>query len=128
MLLPVTALYGTVLTAMVCGLSIRAAMGRLRRVAEDELHRRVRAHGNLSENVPYFVLGLGLLELGGASVLGLHLCGAAFVAARLSHAVAISKNYGPSLGRQVGIVATWTLLGIVWNWAALLHWGVLPTA
>ena len=125
-MLPVTALYGALLTAMVCALAIRTATRRQGRLQEEELHRRSRAHSNLAENAPLFVLGMALVELGGGSLWGLHLCGAAFVLARLSHAVALSQSYGPSQGRKLGIIATWLLLAAVWTWAALASWGLAP--
>src|SRR3954469_13310911 len=48
-----------------------------------------RAHGNLAENAPITLILIGLLEIGGADRQTLTIVAAAFVAARLLHAIGL---------------------------------------
>ena len=83
-----------------------------------------RAHGNLAENAPIALILIALLEYGGADRQILTYAAAAFVAARLLHAMGLylpSKG-PPPLPRALGVVATLVIqLGLAgWLLARLL--------
>jgi uncharacterized membrane protein YecN with MAPEG domain len=67
-----------------------------------------RAHGNLTENAPIVLILLGLLEMGGADRQILTWVAAAFVVARVSHAIGlyIPVKGTPPLPRAIGVVTT----------------------
>jgi uncharacterized membrane protein YecN with MAPEG domain len=67
-----------------------------------------RAHGNLAENAPITLILIGLLEFGGANRQALTIAAAAFVAARLLHAIGLYMQIGgpPPAPRAIGVVAT----------------------
>ena len=66
------------------------------------LERKIRAHGNFTENVPTFLIGLLLLELMIGSSLWVLILGAVVVVARLAHAIALMANSGGTAGRLIG--------------------------
>lgn len=67
-----------------------------------------RAHGNLAENAPITLILIGLLELSGADKQILTWVAAAFVLARISHAIGlyIPSKGPPPLPRAIGVVST----------------------
>ena len=76
----------------------------------EALERKIRAHGNFTENVPTFLVGLLLLELIIGSGLWVAILGAVVVIARLAHAVALIANSGVTAGRLIGTFGTVTPL------------------
>ncbi len=68
--------------------------------------RKIRAHGNFTEKVPTFLIGLLLLELMIGSGLWVLILGAVVVVARLSHAIALMANSGVTAGRLIGTLGT----------------------
>jgi len=67
------------------------------------LHRAIRAHGNLIEYAPIFLIVLALLEMTGAGNGMLHLLGVLFVVGRLSHAYSFTLPVDrPTVPRAVG--------------------------
>ena len=106
----VTAIYGALLTLMVVALGFRVSQGRLARLADEDLRRRIRVHANLVENAPLFVVMLGVAEQSAGDARVLHGLGAAFLMARLSHAVGLSRFGGRSIPRFLGIVTNWTMM------------------
>ena len=96
----------------------------------DPLLRRIRMHGNLTENAPLFLILLLLAETSGQWAGSVPIFAGAFVLVRLSHAIGLSMSAGPSLFRFVGVVGT---LACVLGLCALLaislshdtHW--IPT-
>lgn len=72
-----------------------------------ELARAVRALGNAAEYIPAVVAALAVLVLAGAPQQVVHLAGGLLFLGRASHAVGMSITAGPSIGRFVGMLATW---------------------
>jgi len=87
------------------------------------LARKIRVHGNFIENVPFALLLLALLELGGLAHVWLWLFGAALLLGRVLHAVGFSRSGGESFGRFYGTALTWSALlamalAGLWLWLA----------
>lgn len=91
---------------------------------DEVLLYRIRAHANLIENAPLFLILLTTLEITGGSrlaVLGLAIM---FVVARIAHAIALSKPKGPQPARAVGALGT--MLGLL-GAAGTLVWHLSTT-
>ncbi|MEO8509206.1 MAG: MAPEG family protein [Betaproteobacteria bacterium] len=112
MTVPITALY-----AGLCGvllLSLAARVIRLRwklRIGigdggERPLHKAMRVHGNAAEYLPIALLLLLVAELDHSSPMLLHVCGATFVAARVLHAIGLSRSSGATWPRMAGTTLT----------------------
>lgn len=87
----------------------RAARVALGTGGDAELERLVRAHGNFVETTPLLLIALALMALSGFSAMVVHVFGAAFLASRASHAYGLSTKAGPSPGRMVGMIGTFTV-------------------
>jgi uncharacterized membrane protein YecN with MAPEG domain len=88
-----------------------------------QLERAIRVHANAVEwGLPVLLLLL-IAEENRASPLLLHVCGIAFILARLMHAAGLSRSSGQSVGRFAGIGLTWLVLTVlaVWNVVAFLR-------
>lgn len=91
---------------------------------DPELLRRIRVHANFIENVPFALVLLALLELGGLAKVAVAALGLVLLVARLAHAVGLGASAGYSKGRFWGTLLTWivvlvgSLLAIV---SAALH-------
>ena len=66
---------------------------------------RIRTHGNASEYIPAFLVGLFMSASLGLPVWGVHALGATFTLGRLLHAVGLSATVMPA--RALGMVLTW---------------------
>lgn len=77
----------------------------------EDLARAIRVHGNASEYTPPMLIGLLALAFLESPVWALHGLGIAFTLGRLLHAIGMSG--GPLIARQLGMVLTWTAMGIV---------------
>jgi uncharacterized protein len=73
------------------------------------LARRVRAHGNFAENVPIFLVLLGVIELATGGNLWLWGAALLFILARIAHAFGMDRP-GANALRVVGISLSWTVL------------------
>ena len=71
---------------------------------DDILLRRIRAHGNFTENAPLALIGLFALAFMNAAPLILHVLGAGFFIGRVAHAMGMAKVFGQ--GRLVGTLLT----------------------
>jgi len=76
------------------------------------LHTAIRVHGNAAEQAPPTFAFLILLPLLGAAPWAVHLFGLATLVARVLHAAGLMQSPGRTLGRQLGMVTTWTAFGI----------------
>lgn len=74
------------------------------------LERRIRAHGNFAEYVPFALLLLGFAEAQRNSMYLLHLLCLLLLVGRICHAYAISGENAPRVFRGVGMVLTGTVL------------------
>jgi uncharacterized protein len=68
--------------------------------------RAIRRHGNFAENAALFVAGFALLEMTGGSRGTLEILCAAFVLARISHAIGLSMENTLNRFRFAGIGVT----------------------
>ena len=74
------------------------------------LQRRIRAHGNFSEYVPFILLLIGILELGHFPATFLHVLGIALLVARVLHGYALSFTESFTFGRFWGTALTFLLV------------------
>jgi uncharacterized membrane protein YecN with MAPEG domain len=77
---------------------------------QSELETAIRAHGNFSEYVPFFLLLLLVAEINGAPKWLLILCALMMIAGRLIHAVAIPAGDLPK--RVIGMQLTFAAMVI----------------
>jgi uncharacterized membrane protein YecN with MAPEG domain len=83
----------------------------------DGLIRRIRIHANLAENLPIFLILLGLVEMSGEWRPWVPIFAVAFIVVRLSHALGLRISGGLTAFRFVGALGTLvSILGL----AALL--------
>jgi uncharacterized membrane protein YecN with MAPEG domain len=74
------------------------------------LLRRVRAHGNFAEYVPFILLMIGILEFNHLPTYLLHILGLTLLIARLLHGYALSFTESFAFGRFWGTALTFALL------------------
>lgn len=115
---PITSLYAGLLGLILVALTLRVVNGRrLHEVSlgdggHADLLVAQRAHGNFVEFVPFIVVLLACLELGGHSHTLIHVLGAALVAARVAHPLGLSPTFGIRPARAVGFLVTLLVLVI----------------
>jgi uncharacterized membrane protein YecN with MAPEG domain len=121
----ITPLYAGLLAILFVALSVRVVQQRGHGVSlghgEDQaLLRRIRGHGNFAEYVPFILLMMALLEVGGATPLWLlHALGITLVVARVLHGIALSYTEKWKFGRFYGTLLTFILvlvLGLLCLW------------
>lgn len=74
------------------------------------LLRRIRAHGNFAEYVPFILLMIGILEINHLPTIGVHALGITLLVARLLHGYALSFTESFKFGRLWGTALTFVLL------------------
>ena len=72
----------------------------------DAVEKSVRAHGNLTENAPIFLIGLALVELIAGDNLWVLVLGCAFLFGRVMHAIGLNLSSGVTIWRLIGTLAT----------------------
>ncbi len=124
MLLPITALYAGVHGLTLIALAIHVVRHRARTKVlysdggDERLARAIRVHGNFCEHVPFALILIGILELGGVPGWALHALGAVLFAARLMHAHAlICQSFAT---RLVSVTATWVVIAVAAVWSILI--------
>jgi uncharacterized membrane protein YecN with MAPEG domain len=115
--LPVTALYAGSLALWFLVLSYRVVGRRRAGISlgdgdDPGMLRVVRGHANFAEYVPLALIMLAILELGGTSLLVLHLLGLALLAGRLLHGYALSFTQQFGFGRFWGTLLTYAVLTV----------------
>ena len=122
--MPITALYAGLLSLVFLGLTLQVARARGRSKVslgtggDRMLERAVRAHANFSEFVPLALVLLALAEGLGLAGWVLHPLGLLLLAARIAHAVGISRE--PDIAALRGLGAGLTLLVVLVAGLALL--------
>jgi len=83
-----------------------------------ELLQITRAHGNLIENVFFFLILSALLEMvGEIPVLATYIIGDLFLLSRISHAYGITRPGAESIFRMLGATGTFLILATQSIWA-----------
>lgn len=128
----VTPLYAGLLALFFVLLSLRVISRRrganinLGDGGDADMQRRVRGHANFAEYVPFALLLIALLEIGGVTPIWLlHLLGLTLVVARVLHGIALSYTQHFMLGRVLGTVLTFAVLIVagllcLWRGVAIL--------
>jgi uncharacterized protein len=121
----ITGLYAALSTLLILILSARVILYRrshkigLGDGGDVEMHRRMRAHGNAIEYLPFGLILLLVLEINQTAPLWLHVFGCVLLIARFAHAWGVSRHSGISPGRLLGVVLTFAVLAVM---AGLLLW------
>ena len=89
------------------------------------LLRRIRAHGNFAENVPLFLILLGLLEFATGGNLWLWGASILFILARLLHVFGMDRP-GANWMRVTGVTISWAALLALGLYAILLAYQSPP--
>jgi uncharacterized membrane protein YecN with MAPEG domain len=119
---PITGLYAGLLVLLVVVLGARVTLlrGKLRVGSghgnDPLLARAIRVHGNALEWVLPMLVVLLVAELDGANRIFLHVCGVSFLAARIVHAVGLSRTSKESRGRFWGMAGTWLVIIVLALW------------
>lgn len=90
--------------------------------ANDRMQRALRVQGNAVEDVPVTLIGIVGLGLLDAPVWLVHGLGAAFLLARILHAVGLGGSSGGSPGRMIGTLLSVMVMlatGLACLWFAL---------
>ena len=99
---PITTLYAALLALLLIALAGLVVRGRIRHHidlgtgAQGEIEPQVRAHANLAEYAPVFLV--------------LQHAGASFLLGRVMHGAGLSQARGASFGRYWGTVLTWLVI------------------
>jgi len=126
--MPITLFYAGLLGLWFLVLSVRVILGRrsgkvnLGDGGNESLLRRIRAHGNFAEYVPFILILMGALESTGVQGWLLHVVGAPLLLGRLLHGYAFSFTAQFMLGRVAGTVLTLAALSVA---VALCLWRAL---
>ena len=116
---PVTALYAGLSALMLLVLATLISRQRqkfkvgLGDGGQPALIRAVRVHGNAVEWMLPMLLLLLIAELNHANHLFLHACGIVFLAARVAHAVGLTRSSGETAGRFAGTAVSWLVIGVL---------------
>jgi uncharacterized membrane protein YecN with MAPEG domain len=121
----ITGLYAALSTLLILILAARViAYRRSHKIGlgdgdDAELRKRIRAHGNAIEYLPFGLVLLLVLELNQTAPLWLHVFGCVLLVGRFAHAWGVSTHSGISPGRMIGVILTFVVLAAM---AALLLW------
>lgn len=115
-MLPVTALYASLLGLLIIVLAFRVI--RLRRSENvgfgdsdiKPLRKAIRVHVNALENIPIALILLYFTELALGMPWVIHLMGSALLLGRLIHAHGLGSSLGYSKGRFYGTLITWLII------------------
>ncbi len=87
---------------------------------DDKVTGAVRAHGNLAEWAPLFLVGLVGASLIGIPAYAIHAVGGAFTVGRLLHAWGMLSTTGVSFGRFTGTLLT-LISGLLLGLGLVVH-------
>lgn len=111
-MLVVTSFYSVILAFFFSFLSLRTIVARRKAGISLGVHespdllRKSRVHANFAEYVPFTLLLMGLSEIGGASVLILHLSGMMLLIGRVLHWYGVDREKQKSIPRIVAMQFT----------------------
>jgi hypothetical protein len=116
MILPITALYGSLCGLLIIVLAVQVV--RLRRKYkvgigtgnEHDLKRSIRVHANAIEYIPIALLLLALFEANHGNQYLSHSMGFLLVLGRVLHAQGLGSSPGTSFGRFWGTLFTWLVI------------------
>ena len=117
MMMSVTPLYAGILTLVFLALSVAVIRQRfavrtsLGDAGDKALIKRMRVQANFAEYVPLALVLMLCAELAGAPAAALHVMGLTLLAGRICHAIGMSLTPQIFILRQLGILATFTMLG-----------------
>jgi len=111
----VTLLYTSLLTILFVFMALRIGSQRFNTkiffgAPDDEWAQKVRAHGNLAEHLPPFLILLALFEMNNTPVAMLHLFGLLFLVCRLFHAFGLYSSAVFSYPRAIGATGSWIIM------------------
>lgn len=119
-----TSIYAAFLGLMLVGLSVHVIKGRrkfsvgLGDSGNIEMTRRIRAHANLAEYAPIFLILLGYSEHNGLPLWAVHLFGVIFLAGRIMHAYSVLKaeQYDE---HKLTTLPAWRIRGMICTFSAI---------
>ena len=118
-----TALYTSLLGMLWLGLTMYVILGRWKYEVslgdgdEKDLHRRIRAHANFMETVPFAVILLWFGEMYVLTPHIVHSMGIAVVIGRVLHAYGmLFQKRSTNRFRQTGMALTMTMMGVLSVW------------
>ena len=129
----ITAFYAAILALIFLALTYHVILGRFgKRIAfgaggDDNMLKRVRAHGNFAEFVPFALLLLMFAEMQNAPIWSIHAGGILLVAGRLFHAWGIMHPRIPNAQRVLGVMLTHIVIlgAALWClWIALVRFTI----
>ncbi len=129
MTLPITALTAAICAIMLLATAIATVLSRLRTqtafgdAGDPRLISASRAHGNLAEHAPLFVILVGLLEMANASHWPLTALAVLFLGVRAAHIIGLHQVHQPGKPpalRAVGVIGTWIAYAGAIGWTLVL--------
>lgn len=113
----ITPLYAGMLALFFLMLSWRVIQFRQHGISlgdggDPRMLRRIRAHANFAEYVPFILLMMGFLEMGHMSIYVLHALGICLLVSRILHGYALGFTDRFRFGRTWGAALTFVVLGI----------------
>lgn len=111
----ITLLYASLLTILFAVMALRMSGLRFRTQtffgsADESMTQLMRAHGNLAEHLPPFLIILLLLEMNNVAGGLLHLFGMIFLMCRVLHAFGVYRSSTFNYPRAIGAMGSWILL------------------
>lgn len=128
MIIPITALFAGILGVLYFRVSLKAIFARSDAkvwsgtgTEDSKLARRIRAHANFAEYIPFLLIMMALLEFHGFAAGFMYTFGIAIILGRLLHEKGMTKNI--SKYRVIGMQLTiWPLLlgsgVLLYTWVA----------
>ena len=114
----ITAMTTAALVILQVVLAMRTSMGRIQHKqslgdgGHADMIARSRAHGNFTENAPIILLMIGLLEISGASTVGIALLALVFFAGRILHPIGMAMKNTSNIPRMLGAMSA-NLVGFI---------------
>ena len=112
----ITLIYASLLGLLQVTLAYKAGSSRLKTNTllgdgnQSEVLQKIRAHGNLIEYAPIFLILLALIEMQGVALWKIHALGSLFFLARIAHSYGMYISTESTPPRLIGILVTWFLI------------------